>query len=398
MVHILTECSPQYLKKIMQGIEVDPYGVDIMLPKTITHLLKINSISNIAANILKQEMLSLGADVAVARDALTGRNRKTDCLIIGNLSQFNRLNIKLQKQPFGLGRLAREIASSLGNFQKENFTLHLGKYRLDLDKRVRIMGILNLTPDSFSGDGLYRISKIENIIRYAQSLTRDGADILDIGGESTRPGARPVPLKEELERTIPLIKLLAKKVKVPISIDTYKPEVARQALDNGADMVNDITGLKNPKMAKIIAQHKAAVVIMHMQGRPRTMQKNPIYALLIPEIILYLKKAIIRAEEAGIAPEKIIIDPGIGFGKTLAGNLEILKRLKDFKVLGKPILVGPSRKSFLGRILKIDPQKRIFGTVSACVLAAKGGAKIVRVHDIKPVYEALKVARAILNS
>jgi dihydropteroate synthase len=194
-----------------------------------------------------------------------------------------------------------------------------------------------------------------------------------------------------------VLKALAKKIKVPISVDTYKPEVAERALANGAAMINDITGLRNPKMAKVVAKYKAAVAIMHMQGNPRTMQKNPRYVSLIDEIIEYLADAISRAEAAGIDKEKIIIDPGIGFGKTAEHNLQILKRLSEFKALGKPILVGPSRKSFIGRVLNLGPQERLFGTISSCVLAAAGGAKILRVHDVKEVKQALKVADTINN-
>jgi dihydropteroate synthase len=226
-------------------------------------------------------------------------------------------------------------------------------------------------------------------------MIRDGTDIIDVGGESSRPGARPIPIKEELDRTIPVIKALAKKIKVPISIDTSKPEVARQALDNGAVIVNDITALKNPKMAKVIAKYKAGVVIMHMKGNPATMQKNPLYKSLMDEIIEYLDKAINTAIDAGIDREKIILDPGIGFGKALVHNLEILKNLRELKVLGRPILVGPSRKSFIGKILNVGHQERIFGTVSSCVLAVKNGANMVRVHDVKAVKQALKVLDAI---
>ena len=260
---------------------------------------------------------------------------------------------------------------------------------------IKIMGIVNLTPDSFSGDGLYKTQN--SIVDFAEKMVEDGADIIDVGGESSRPGAEPVSIEEELQRTIPAVKALSKKIKVPISIDTHKPEVARQALDNGALMVNDITGLNNTEMLRIVAQYKAAVVIMHMQGNPRTMQDNPVYKSLIDEIIEYLDKAIVRAVEAGIDRNKIIVDPGIGFGKTAGHNLEILNRLSELKVLGRPLLVGASRKSFIGKILDSGPQERIFGTVSACVLAVKNGANLLRVHDVKPVSEAIKVAEAIIR-
>jgi len=404
MIHVLEVSEPKNLRQIMQQIRVDPYGVKIMLPKAITHLIKINSVSNIAANILKQEMLSLGGDVAVARDALTGKSRKTDCLLMGNLSQLNRLNEKLNKQPFGLDSLAGNLTCALSNYQRDKFLINLGRYRLRLGLRAYIMGIVNLTPDSFSGDGMYAYGVrrtaygAQDIVEYVEKMVRDGADIIDIGGKSSRPGAKSVSIKEELARTIPVIKGLAKKIKVPISIDTSKPEVARQALDHGAVMVNDISGLRSPKMAKVIAQYKAGLVIMHMKGNPRTMQRNPAYKSLIDEVLVYLHRVIEMAWEAGIDREKTIVDPGIGFGKTVGHNLEILKNLKEFKVLGRPILVGPSRKSFIGKILNVGPQERIFGTVSSCVLAVKNGANIVRVHDVKAVKQALKVSEAILGT
>lgn len=395
MISMFQLSKPGELKEIMRDIGVDPYGSKIMLPKAMNYLVRVNSISNITANILKQEMLSLGGDVAVARGALTGKAKKTDCLIMGNVSQFNRLQDKLYRQPFGLDRLARDLSLSLLNYQKNNFLLELGGHRLNLSRRPHIMGILNLTPDSFSGDGLYPKKDIGPVVNYVQKLVRDGADIIDVGGESSRPGARPVSIKEELSRTIPAIKALVKRIKVPISIDTYNPEVAKSALDSGALMVNDISGLRDPKMAGIIARRKAAVVIMHMKGRPRTMQKNPRYSSLILEITDYLSAAIKKAQDSGIERKKIIIDPGIGFGKDLEHNLEILKRMREFKVLGMPILVGTSRKSFIGRLLKAQVQERIFGSVSSSVLAVNNGAHIVRVHDVRETKQSLKILNEV---
>lgn len=388
---------PEDIKLIMRDIKVDPYGIGIMSAKAIHYLMRINTLSNITANILKQEMLSLGADAAIARGSLTGEVKKTDCLLMGNLSQFDRLVNKLKKQPFGLNRLSAQVSAALVNFQKDRFVLDLGRFSLNLGKRTHLMGILNLTPDSFSGDGLYG-GKQEDIVEYAQKLVRDGADIIDVGGESSRPGAVPVGLKEELKRVIPVIKALAKKIKVPVSVDTYKPEVAKQALDSGASIVNDISGLRNAQMAKVTARYKAAVVIMHMKGRPRSMQKNPRYDSLIDEIMRYLKKKIEEAREAGIDENRIIIDPGLGFGKTLEHNLEILRNLRDFKALGNPILAGVSRKSFIGSILNAKPQERIFGTVSSCVIAAKNGAKIIRAHDCREVKQALRILDEVNNS
>jgi dihydropteroate synthase len=256
------------------------------------------------------------------------------------------------------------------------------------------MGIVNITPDSFSGDGLAHLS-LNKAVEYAIALVKDGADIIDLGGESSRPGAKNVSLKDELARVIPVIKILARKINKPISIDTSKPEVARIALDNGASIVNDITGLRDYKMAKTVSRYKAAVVIMHMQGSPRSMQNNPKYNSLIDDISVYLKSAIDKAIDSGIGQESIIIDPGIGFGKTFIHNLEILKRLKEFKSLGMPILIGTSRKSFIGEILNAMPMDRLSGTIASSVNASIAGANILRVHDVKAIKEAIKVTDRI---
>jgi dihydropteroate synthase len=403
-IRVLRAYGSEDLAAIMRELKVDPYGIRIMLPKGAHYLIRINSLSGIAANILKQELLSVGGECALPKEALVARNKKTDCLLIATLAQYNTLTEKLKKQPFSLAKLSGDIAAVLANYSRDGFTLKLGKYRLDTGRSTRVMGIVNTTPDSFSGDGLYRdpIARWENrridyLVEYAVKQVKDGADILDIGGESTRPQAAPVPVKEELSRTIPLIKALAKRIRIPISIDTYKPEVARAALDNGAVMVNDISGLRDPKMAKVVARYKASCVIMHMKGTPRTMQKAPAYRSLIGEITFFLNTAIEKAEQAGVDPDKIIIDPGIGFGKSLEHNLEILKRLSEFKSLGKPILIGTSRKAFIGKLLDLPVEKRLTGTIASCVLAMANGADIVRVHDVKEVAQALKLTQAVLN-
>lgn len=264
--------------------------------------------------------------------------------------------------------------------------------------RTQIMGIINLTPDSFSGDGLLVKGKsLKEIIGYVQDLVAQGADMIDVGGESSRPGAESVSVKEELERTIPVINRLSKRIKVPISIDTYKPEVARRALESGASVVNDITGLRDSRMIKEIAKTRARVIVMHMKGMPGDMQRNPRYKSLIDEIIEYLEAAINRAEAGGIHRKRIIVDPGIGFGKTVKHNLEILHRLGEFKILGCPILVGPSRKSFIGKILRLPAQERLIGTLASLVAAVMNGANIVRVHDVKFAAQAVKIADEIVR-
>jgi dihydropteroate synthase len=268
-------------------------------------------------------------------------------------------------------------------------------FSLDFSKKTYIMGILNVTPDSFSDGGLYLDKNLA--IEKAYKMTEDGADIIDIGGESTRPGSEPVPLEEEITRTIPVIEDLAKKIKIPISIDTYKAEVAKRALDAGASIVNDISGLRfDPDMPKLVSEYKIPVVIMHIKGTPKNMQVNPVYEALIPEIMDYLRMGIRIAVEAGIVEDKIIIDPGIGFGKTFDHNLEIIKNLHELTLLEKPVLLGPSRKAFIGKILDDAPvSERLEGTAAAVAISIFNGANIIRVHDVKEMKKVAMVADAI---
>ncbi len=268
-------------------------------------------------------------------------------------------------------------------------------YRLDFASKTYIMGILNVTPDSFSDGGIYfdKARAIERAFRMAE----EGADIIDIGGQSTRPGSEPVPVEEELKRTIPVIEALKGRPGIPISIDTYRAEVAKRAVEAGADMINDISGLRfDPETARVAAKAGIPVVVMHIKGTPKDMQANPVYEALIPEIMDYLREGIRLAVGAGVKEDMIVVDPGIGFGKTFEHNLEILNRLGDFTHLEKPILVGVSRKAFLGKILGgAPPSERLEGTLSAVSIAVLNGANIVRVHDVREVSKAVKVADAI---
>ncbi len=257
------------------------------------------------------------------------------------------------------------------------------------------MGILNITPDSFS-DGGHHFDR-GKAIDHAHRMVADGADIIDIGGESTRPGSDPVSLEEELRRTIPVIAAIAANIPVPVSIDTYKAEVARQALDAGASIVNDISGLRfDPGMGNTVASCKVPVVVMHIKGTPKNMQTEPVYRDLIPDIMDYFRETISIALQAGIPEDMIILDPGIGFGKTFDHNLQILSRLDEFGVLGMPLLVGPSRKAFIGKILGgAPPSERREGTAAAVTASILKGAHIVRVHDVKEMARVAKVADAI---
>lgn len=280
---------------------------------------------------------------------------------------------------------------------KDVFNIRCGRRILNLNKRPYIMAILNVTPDSFSDGGHYL--NIGSAVECAKRMAEEGADIIDIGGESSRPGAEPVPLEVELERVIPVISVLSKEIDVPISIDTYKAKVAKEALKAGASIINDISGLRfDPLMAKVAAEAGCPVIIMHMKGVPRDMQKRPVYKDVVKEITAFFKERISFAVKNGIKKNKIIIDPGIGFGKTVGHNLEIIKQLKEFRKLGVPILLGPSRKSFIGKILNATVDKRLEGTAAAVAIGIANGANIVRVHDVKAMADVAKIADAIMTA
>ncbi|MFA0781891.1 dihydropteroate synthase [Fervidibacter sacchari] len=270
------------------------------------------------------------------------------------------------------------------------------RHELLLGQRTIVMGILNVTPDSFSGDG---VVDTDAAVARAWKFVEEGADILDIGGESTRPGSQPVPADEEMRRVLPVIeRLMAQNFPLPISVDTYKPEVAKRALETGACIVNDIYGLRQTGMLELVADFQPAVVIMHMQGTPQTMQLNPTYTDCVREIRDFLREQAEKAIAVGLPKEKIIVDPGIGFGKTVEHNLEILRRLSEIKALGYPVLIGTSRKSFIGKVLGIEvPAERVWGTAATVAIAIANGADIVRVHDVREMVQVARMTDAVLG-
>jgi dihydropteroate synthase len=267
---------------------------------------------------------------------------------------------------------------------------HVRRLQQTVRQRTVIMGILNVTPDSFYDGGRY--ARAEAAVQRALQMVQDGADIVDIGGESTRPGSQPVPEEEELRRVLPVIEAVRGQVDVPISIDTTKSRVAERALQAGACMVNDISGLGfDPRMAEVVARHGALCCVMHIQGTPQTMQQNPQYEDVVRDISRYFEERLALAERAGIPRENIWLDPGIGFGKTVEHNLEILRRLREFTAFGLPILIGTSRKSFIGKILgDLPPEERLEGTAATVAIAIMNGANAVRVHDVR---EMVRIAR-----
>jgi dihydropteroate synthase len=258
-------------------------------------------------------------------------------------------------------------------------------------EKTLIMGILNVTPDSFSDGGLF--NTVDIAVAHAKKMVSDGADLIDVGGESSRPGSEPLSEKEELARILPVVTRLVGEVSVPISIDTYKPLVAETCLKAGAHLINDITGLTNPNMREVASKNNVPVILMHMLGTPKSMQQKPIYQDVLGEIKSFFQKQIATAHKSRI--QQIIIDPGIGFGKTVEHNLQILKHLETFKTLGCPILIGPSRKSFIGTITGLPVNERLEGTIAAVTVAVMNGANIVRVHDVKECRRAIQVADAV---
>ncbi|KMP12496.1 dihydropteroate synthase [Candidatus Nitromaritima sp. SCGC AAA799-A02] len=257
-----------------------------------------------------------------------------------------------------------------------------------------VMGILNLSPDSFHAGN--RCTTVDSAIRSAEKMVQEGAHIIDVGAESTRPGSGPIPPELELERLLPVVSELAKRLPVPLSVDTWKPQVALAVLQEGAAVINDVTGLQTcAETARIVKQNGAGVVVMHMQGTPATMQENPTYQDVITEVIEFLRRSVEIAESAGIAPDAIAVDPGIGFGKTLEHNLELIGNLNRFKILQKQILLGVSRKSFIGQILNLEVEERLEGSLAAGVAGVLNGANILRVHDVKETAQAVRIARSI---
>ncbi len=279
-------------------------------------------------------------------------------------------------------------------FRREEFVLRWNNHSLNLGKRTLIMGVLNVTPDSFSDGGLF--FKKDRAIEQGLAMAREGADIIDIGGESTRPYAETLSHDEELARVIPVIEALSKEINLIISIDTTKAPVAGRALSAGACMINDISALRfDPEMASVAAEAGVPIILMHMQGTPGNMQDNPTYNRLIPEIFDFLKDAIDRATRAGIRKDLIVVDPGLGFGKKFHHNLEIINGLHRFSSLGRPVLLGISRKAFIGHILDKTPPERDTGTMASVSAAIMNGAHIVRVHNIKMTLETVKIIDAI---
>ncbi len=322
----------------------------------------------------------------------TGKGEQSRSLIVsfGNREQIRQF-CNTEDSFHSLGQ---EFGRLFHRFELSEYRLEFRDGRaLDLSTPV-MMGILNVTPDSFSDGG--RFLHPEKAVARALQMVEEGAKIIDIGAESTRPGSETVPLEKEWNRIEPVLDLLRTRVNVPISVDTYKAEIARRALEMGAAMINDISGLTfDPKMAEVVATYQAPLVLMHIKGTPRNMQVNPHYDNLMEEIFDFLHRQVQVARQAGIT--QLILDPGIGFGKRWEDNFEIHRRIEELKILGYPLLIGASRKSFVGRLLDVPPTERVWGTGASVALSAYKGVQVIRVHDVSQMKQVMEVAHAILR-
>lgn len=387
----------------MRRVNVEDAGIRHMLPKARHYLVKLENVRRPIVHILKEGFLSNGGDVAVSRDVITASVTHSDVILMGTRKQFQGVLRSLLEQGFGCKELSVEIESAIRQFDSppllpvsKSTDPKVGAMFEQIGNRTLVMGILNVTPDSFSDGGAFAdpVMAIERGVE----MVEQGADIIDIGGESTRPGSDAVSAELEIERVIPVIEKLASRVNVPISIDTYKAEVARAALEAGALIVNDISAATfDENMPSLIAEKRCPAILMHIKGTPKDMQANPEYDDLLGEVTGYLRKRVRALVEAGADERSLIIDPGIGFGKTPEHNLELLRRLKEFTSIGRPVLVGTSRKATIGAVLGLPPEERLEGTAATVALAIANGADIVRVHDVKEMARVARMSDAIVR-
>lgn len=366
------------IKAELKRLGVDDGGIAILASKATMHIIYINELHVGAANILKQDALSIGADLAVPRGTVVAAKPKVDCILIANTKQLRTLAKKELAQPLGL----RELALLLKEVTKTQ-----------KPESVEIMGVLNANDDSFYAGSRLNENSAVGVI---EQMIEQGAEIIDIGAVSSRPNASFVSIEEELSRIEPILALIKERKfyeRVKLSCDSYEPQVIQKALESGFSIVNDITGLQNDEVCRLCASYNATAVIMHMRGTPQTMQKKPEYENVLCEVYDFLRQRVQKAESFGV--QDIVLDVGIGFGKTLQNNLTLLKNLEHFLRLEKPLLVGASRKSMIDKISPSIVEQRLGGTLALHLEAARNGASILRVHDVSEHIQAIKVFNAL---
>ncbi|TKJ40589.1 dihydropteroate synthase [candidate division TA06 bacterium B3_TA06] len=390
----LVVISREECEEELRRVEVDHSCIDVFIEKRDSFLLKITGLSTPAANILKQIAISFGADVAVHREVITGKVDCSDAIFMGTKRQLRRTVLALSSQPFGLAGLERQVVELLSRLDKLPAAIDLPLGRLTFDRPL-IMGVLNVTPDSFSDGGLFL--EPDAARRRIDEMIEQGADIVDVGAESTRPGSDPVPVSEQLRRLSSIFDHLQTR-HVLWSIDTTNPDVARAALDKGASIVNNVSGGTNPALWQLAGEYCAAFVLMHIQGTPKIMQQDPHYDDFNAELFRFFSTKLEEIQASDFPRDRVIIDPGIGFGKRVHDNTAAIRRLGELRAFGLPILLGASRKSFLGKLLGLEVNDRLEASLASAVLAFAGGANILRVHDVSQTRKAMDAAAAIRSA
>jgi dihydropteroate synthase len=397
---IPAEGSPQVLvlrdtheaQKALARAGVSEVGMKLMDTRALYRTVRVTGLGIREVNLLKQEFTSRGGEVAVSEDLFQWMKENGGCLLMGTLAQFERLLPRLKGPDTGLYELAGSIETALRNYSRPLPACHPG---LHLEQAPLLMGILNVTPDSFSDGGSYK--DVDTAVLHALEMVARGAALVDVGGESTRPGSEPVYELQELDRVMPVIRGLVRPLPGRVSVDTYKARVAAEALAAGAFMVNDVSALRmDSEMVAVVRDAACPVVLMHMLGTPKMMQDDPRYDDVVSEVYSFFLERLNWAVDRGVKEENLLIDPGIGFGKTTAHNLQLLHDLQVFKSLGRPIVVGASRKRFLGELLGLsEPRQRDIATAATTAMAVVAGAHIVRVHEVAGNREAAVMARAV---
>jgi len=358
------------------------------LSARVRRALRLDAVDPDDARKLEQEAQALGV---VVLDGLPGSGGSAPRFLIADEETMKRLGAVLESR--GLKALGAAVRTTLAAYQRVSFTIAFPDGgRMDLAAETRVMGILNVTPDSFAGGSSASTARA---VEAAAQMVEDGADLVDVGGESTRPGADAVPEDEEIRRVVPVIEAIKREMSVRVSVDTMKARVARLAIEAGADMVNDVSSLSDPAMASVVRDARVPLVLMHLRGTPRTMQQDTEYVDLLSSVVGFLRKRVDRAAVAGVADDKIVVDPGLGFGKSASGNLRILRELPTLRSVGRPILVGASRKSFIGTALDLPVTERLEGSLAVAALAAWQGAQFIRAHDVAATKRVTRMIDAI---
>ncbi|MFH1422203.1 MAG: dihydropteroate synthase [Planctomycetota bacterium] len=395
-IRVLTSSGKKYLSRELISSGIKKGNIEKTIQSFDYFTIKLEGLPSSDCLILKYKMLEVDGTLFFSDSILDKGVLASDVILSGSKKQLELLKDNLKNENNNLSELGKEIIQVTEHYSRNSFNIDYSGGSLKITNRPLIMGVINITPDSFFDGGDFYST--EHAIEHGIKLVEAGADILDVGGESTRPGAEEVSVTEELNRVIPVIGPLTEKSTVPISIDTYKAEVALEAIAAGAKIVNDVTGLYGHRaMAEVVAEKNVPVILMHMKGTPKNMQAAPKYKNLISEIMARIRQSIELAKSCGINFEKTIIDPGIGFGKTLEHNLEIIDRLNELKSIGRPILIGTSRKSFIGKILDQPPKERLLGTAASVAAAVLKGANILRVHDVAEIKDVLSIISCIMS-